>query len=730
MRRYFTLILCLFLSYSGYVCAYDETYTHQNITLQAAGDPKTGKVSICLKQNLGFEGGLETKLPSNGDRTVLDWLQRGSFDEDQPICRRSNHFHNPLETWSQSYMNDDTSLDGVLIRSYCNVVGWPYSERKSNVTWGTGYLSPNGTPITRYNQDMGWDNARDYYYWALTSISNTGLELFFTKTFRAVGQVLHLLQDVSVPAHVRNDFTSHEVFLGMESLDPIIFLSNRYEHYLQNRSTLIFSLTLDFPSFSNPRITDFWDTEQYNGENPSESLSLGLSEFANANYFSDWTIPNNNPTTKHIFPYPKVNKTNTRICEDYAQNSTEIRKYISRKECPPLTQERKADHFVVISLVNEESIITNENISSLKLSLDENVHDTYAKELLPRAVGYSAGLLNYFFRGEFQVTAVPIFYKNGIQYLRVKIKNMTLNETMKDGEFTVTYSYRPSWGKADASDDIWGQSPVVPSGTLEYGGDDQNPVEDTVIDFWIPEPIPKGSYDSVKFTLAFKGTLGNEVGAVIGKVLTLGEIKFGEEWDNGLNGNYTWAHTDFNLLGQNPANGSTSNIIDGDTLIKDNIRHVGYKTARVNDSFLSTRYNNGQFKGILPIKITRGTYIQFKIDEMSINQIPAAPQGYTNQYQGLWLHFNNGLVLQYTQEGQGIYYTPTTATYIFEPGLIIVDNIYQLFQIAQIPIPAGDMYLEEISFVQQLFPLDNLSDVEHHQRMKIDSIRIIEEKQQ
>ena len=31
--------------------------------------------------------------------------------------------------------------------------------------------------------------------------------------------------------------------------------------------------------------------------------------------------------------------------------------------------------------------------------LDDNVHNTYSKKLLPRAVGYSAGLLNYFFRG-------------------------------------------------------------------------------------------------------------------------------------------------------------------------------------------------------------------------------------------------------------------------------------------------------------------------------------------
>lgn len=116
-----------------------------------------------------------------------------------------------------------------------------------------------------------------------------------------------------------------------------------------------------------------------------------------------------------------------------------------------------------------------------------------------------------------------------------------------------------------------------------------------------PDLIPTKNYDSVKFTLVFKGTLGNEEEAVIGKSLTLEEIKFTEEWDNGLNGNHTWAHTSFNLFDQNPDNGSTANTIIGDTLIKDNIRYVRYKTARVNESFLDDHFNNGQFKDILPI---------------------------------------------------------------------------------------------------------------------------------
>jgi len=77
--------------------------------------------------------------------------------------------------------------------------------------------------------------------------------------------------------------------------------------------------------------------------------------------------------------------------------------------------------------------------------------------------GLFGWIVGLFLQGKLQVTAVPIFYKNGIQYLRVKIKNMTPNETMTDGTFTLTYSYRPTGGNPDSSQDIWGQAPVVSS---------------------------------------------------------------------------------------------------------------------------------------------------------------------------------------------------------------------------------------------------------------------------
>jgi hypothetical protein len=122
------------------------------------------------------------------------------------MCRASNHFHNPLKSWDQSYMSDAP----WFINAYCS----SWQPIYSNITWATGYLSPDGSTVTRPRQWMGWGDARDYYYWALTATSGTDRETYFAKTFQALGQVSHLLQDMAVPAHVRNDFTSHLFFIA------------------------------------------------------------------------------------------------------------------------------------------------------------------------------------------------------------------------------------------------------------------------------------------------------------------------------------------------------------------------------------------------------------------------------------------------------------------------------------------------------------------------------------
>ena len=53
-------------------------------------------------------------------------------------------------------------------------------------------------------ESYSWHDVRSYYYQALTAADKTTRENNFAKTFRGLGQVMHLVQDMSVPAHTRD----------------------------------------------------------------------------------------------------------------------------------------------------------------------------------------------------------------------------------------------------------------------------------------------------------------------------------------------------------------------------------------------------------------------------------------------------------------------------------------------------------------------------------------------
>ena len=400
-------------------------------------------------------------------------------------------------------MSDDTTTLGSMIRGWCNLWGWPYSERMSLVTWGTGYMSPapDGIKITIDNQEWGWDNARNFYYLALTSPSSLDRETNFANSFNAMGQVLHLIEDGAQPGHVRNDFTSHLTYTGIELSPPWRWFGSQFEHYVKNHPGLVASAEPVKPIFANARLTDFWDTDQYVETNPPQfnDLTVGITEFTNANYFSDSTIPNNSPTPGHTFPYPQVNSTNARICTDYIPGTTEIRKYISRSgnACPDLNnpnQIGKGDHFATTSFLNEDNLITDANISNLRLWLDENVHNAYAKELLPRAVGYSAALIDYFFRGKMDFVLDEGDHGDG----RTGIKVYNLMDEKMEGTFSLYYDDPDGNRHPLASWNLL----LIPHGTSEPLG----------------FTYPDNNTEEHRYILVFQGRMGMEQGAVAGYI--------------------------------------------------------------------------------------------------------------------------------------------------------------------------------------------------------------------
>ncbi len=108
-----------------------------------------------------------------------------------------------------------------IIRTGCAAQG--FGSLWSNAIWGTKYTSATQKePGVATNNSMDWDAARTTYFTALTANDPGRRDEELAKTFQALGQILHLVQDLAVPAHVRDDFMSH-----MEYFDPGLTLPDR-----------------------------------------------------------------------------------------------------------------------------------------------------------------------------------------------------------------------------------------------------------------------------------------------------------------------------------------------------------------------------------------------------------------------------------------------------------------------------------------------------------------------
>ena len=183
------------LYFDQYSIAYDDVITHPRLTEKAVDKSILDQY---LKEKLDVKAGIETQLKQQGynqadviSRPIIEWLTKGSTIEDAPLCRASNHFHNPLKAWNESFVTDYPAINAV-----CS--GAPWSQRYSNITWATGLLTTDGEPISFPDDYLetppapnNWTKARNYYYKALTNSIDGVRETNFAKTFQAAGQVMH-----------------------------------------------------------------------------------------------------------------------------------------------------------------------------------------------------------------------------------------------------------------------------------------------------------------------------------------------------------------------------------------------------------------------------------------------------------------------------------------------------------------------------------------------------------
>ncbi|MCB0387165.1 MAG: hypothetical protein KDD43_17375, partial [Bdellovibrionales bacterium] len=124
----------------------------------------------------------------------------------------------------------------------------------------------------------------------------------------------------------------------------------------------------------------------YNGSNPESTLGIavGVTEYANANFFSDDRIAGQNSP---VPPYPSK----AELIPAPAPSPYLTLSRLGSASFPGARVARFSGNKTLTQFLNLEFDLLG------NLRLDDAVYDAYASHLIPRAVGYSAAVLDYFF---------------------------------------------------------------------------------------------------------------------------------------------------------------------------------------------------------------------------------------------------------------------------------------------------------------------------------------------
>ena len=405
-------------------------------------------------------------LAVNG-QTVRAWIANGAAREDFPGIRALNHFHNPLKAWA--------SAGGLL--------------GQSSVYW-------QQSPDQGLGGTWSWPVARQRLFEFLTLPTPAAREQALADTAQALGQVMHVVQDAASPAHTRDD--PHLIRDGYEARIEELRASRdaalraRFQALLAAPSTLpaatIFTLTGDLQAPAP--VARLIDSDTYGGtaQSYATGAQTGLAEYTSGGYVSDDTIFRG-------FALPRRESLGPAVFDPPADTPG------ARRYFPKTTEGDAIGHFVAEGALYERLLFRGQLDGGF--ILDDKVYEDYAAQLVPRAVGYSAGLLNYFFRSNFD--------------FKIEVSNVDPSKRL----LTISIPFEVS---AETMD-----------GTFTLYAEDGNGLRGPVAGASITTALFRGGLAQTIFTpvagvrayvIVFRGKLGNEQAAVTGRVRPMGPLVF------------------------------------------------------------------------------------------------------------------------------------------------------------------------------------------------------------
>jgi hypothetical protein len=253
---------------------------------------------------------------------------------------------------------------------------------------------------------FSWLDARLYQLRSLTEETPEERDRFAALLFRSLGQVVHMVQDMAQPQHTRNDIhpTCENIASG-----HIIPEHSWYEHYLEARAlgrsfrgrpTSPLQLTNDpVPTLITPRSYFTHD----NGRS-------GLAQFSSHNFFSAGTNLDRLCAGRERPPcradaYRAVDVPHAVVTVLGVRLEAPVRLLLHTAEDPIAGRPSIPDIAITSRSVWSQHLERRGLLPTYSMNVLN--YDSIGDVLLPRAVGYSAGLLDHFFSGRLEASVQP-----------------------------------------------------------------------------------------------------------------------------------------------------------------------------------------------------------------------------------------------------------------------------------------------------------------------------------
>ena len=525
---------------------------------------------------------------------VVGWLMRGVIREDDDINtddpspkddprgdfhRVFSHFHDPV---------NGNGLKGSGVTLGPTAADWALkSDALAPAFTAIPPLGVLGTPA-RYN-NFNLVSFRESQWIALTGLDKAGTKVAFNEeqrgihwatSFRSMGDILHLNQDMAAPQHTRND--------GHAGAFPSAVSGHKsvFERYADARikgdfafsnkddntsvgNIKINPLPIDFGSYPVPlfaKYADYW----------ASSDKKGLADYSNKGFFTIGTLPNLPSNTyaspsKTISSYARedvaITRWNGQAVSSWLPKSTVYKASVPDGYQPQLAA-ANVPHFAR-SIWEDARQGLVAPINTDLITLTKSSYDAAIDLLVPRAIAYSAGILQYAFRGQLEITppaegiysladhfdfsgagqpvTAPVAGFKGFKTIKLKLRNATPDigsspQIMPGGTLVAVMKfYRNTKHTDDLANELANTADylanrstveeiVVSSRVKDAGGSTlANPIPITntaqTFTFEFDQELPINATD-VKLQVVYRGVLGSEADAVVVETVDISEPTF------------------------------------------------------------------------------------------------------------------------------------------------------------------------------------------------------------